>query len=69
MLRARYHTSAFGKGALGDRLRGSPRLQRVVARVTEAGPRSVAELLIEAMESAGADPAALDRLLERCVPA
>ena len=65
MQRARYYTAAIGKGAIGDRLRGSPRLQRVVARVTEAGPRPVAELLIEAMENAGADPAAVDRLLER----
>ena len=65
MLRARYRTSAIGKGAIGDRLRGSPHLQRIVSRVTEAGPRPVAELLIEALENAGADPAALDRLLER----
>jgi hypothetical protein len=66
MLRACYHIH-IGKGAIGDRLRGSPHLQRIVARVTEAGPRPVAELLIEAMEqaNAGADPAALDRLLQR----
>ncbi len=65
MLRALYHTSAISKGAVGDRLRGSPHLQRIVSRVTEAGPRSVGEMLAEALEDAGADPAALDRLLER----
>jgi hypothetical protein len=59
------HYWSFNKGALGDRLRGSPHLQRIVSRVTEAGPRPVAEMLIEAMEAAGAGPAALERLLER----
>jgi hypothetical protein len=53
------------KGALRERLRGSLHLQRIVSRVTEAGPRRVAELLIEVMEGAGVDPAALERLLER----
>lgn len=65
MLRARYHFSVIGKGAVGDKLRSTPRLQRIVANVTACGPRPVGELLIEAMEGAGADPAALESLLAR----
>lgn len=50
------------KGPLGDRLRSTPRLQRIVERVHAAGPRPTAELLIELLEQAGADPAILERL-------
>ena len=49
-------------GPLGDRLRGSLHLQRIIERVHAAGPRPVAELLIEMLEGVGAGPDALDRL-------
>ena len=49
-------------GPVGDRLSGSPRLQRILARVHAAGVRPVGELLIELLEAANADPALLDRL-------
>lgn len=50
------------KGLLGDRLRQSPRLQRAVEHVHACGPRPTAELLIELLERAGADPAILEHL-------
>ncbi len=49
-------------GPVGDRLRGSPALQRIVERVHSAGPRPVGELLVELLEHANADPAILDKL-------
>jgi hypothetical protein len=49
-------------GPLGDRLRGSLHLQRIIERVHAAGPRPVAELLTEMLEGVGAGPEALDRL-------
>ena len=49
-------------GPIGDRLRGSPHLQRIIERVVGCGPRPVAELLIEMLEDVGASPEALDRL-------
>jgi hypothetical protein len=49
-------------GPVGDRLGGSPRLQRILARVHAAGVRPVGELLIELLEAANSDPAVLDRL-------
>jgi hypothetical protein len=49
-------------GPLGDRLRGTPHLLRILERVHAAGPRPVGELLIDFLEASGADPAVLDRL-------
>jgi hypothetical protein len=52
-------------GALGDRFRTNPRMQRIVEHVHRCGPRPVGEMLIELLEEAGADPAVLDRLENR----
>lgn len=62
MRRTSYHFSIISKGELGDRMRSSPHLQRIVARVTACGPRPVSELLVELLEHAKADPRVLDRL-------
>jgi hypothetical protein len=49
-------------GPVADRLRGSPRLQRILARVVACGDRPVGELLVELLEASNADSAVLDRL-------
>jgi hypothetical protein len=53
---------AVCRGLLAERFSASPRNQHIVSSVHAAGPRPTAELMLEMLEAAGADPTVLNRL-------